>query len=204
MGKQPGFVRKSTTLVAMALMMGCSGMDSVPRSAPSPASEDVLSTRTDTARGRVWVLGPEDLRVYDAATHKLVRRVVLPGWSMARYECRPDLALDASGSAIVSSNIVPNLWRVDAQNFRVSEKAIRLEGQESWDIGFGPITLAGDGTVYALTSNGMSLWKVAPEASSAVRLETYLPPVKRCVLPERDIERPEGGAAALLARRVLV
>jgi hypothetical protein len=192
MGKQLAFGRNSAMVLAMALVMGCSEVGSVPVS--SATSEEVFSTRTDTARGRVWVLGPEDLRVYDAATRKLIRRVVLPGWSISRYECRPGLALDASGSAVVSSNIVPNLWRVDAQSFRVTEQAIGLEGRERWDIGFGPIALAGSGTVYALSANGMSLWKVAPGASAAVMVETYLPPVKGCALPERDIARFERGS----------
>jgi hypothetical protein len=176
-------------LLAIAALMGCSGADSTQRPAAEPASQEVLRTRSDTARGRVWVLGAEDLRVYDAATKKLVRQIVLPEWSVARYECRPDLALDASGSAIVSNNIVPNLWRVDAQTFRVTEQAIALEGRGGWDIGFGPIALAADGTVYALTSNGMSLWKVAPAAAGAQLVETYLPRVKECALPETVMTR---------------
>jgi hypothetical protein len=178
-------------LLATAVLTGCSGADSAQRLVAPTAPGEVLRTRSDTARGRVWVLSAEDLRVYDAATKKLVRRISLPGWSAARYECRPDIALDGSGSAIISSNVVPHLWRVDARTFKVTEQAVALEGRAGWDIGFGPIALARSGTVYALTSNGMSLWKVEPGSARAALAETYLPPVKDCALPERVIERLE-------------
>src|SRR5689334_11548879 len=104
----------AAALMAAAMLAGCGIAAS---QAAAAASEDVLRTRSDPARGRIWVLGVEDLRVYDAATRKLVRRIALPGWSVARYECQPDLVLDASGSATVSSNVVPFLWRVDARSF---------------------------------------------------------------------------------------
>jgi hypothetical protein len=174
------------TLLAAAVLVGSGGTISSAQPITGPTAE-ALRTRSDPARGRVWVLGAQDLRVYDAATKKLLRRISLPGWSVARYECRPDLALDASGSAIISNNVVPHLWRVDAQTFKVTEQAIALEGRAGWDIGFGPIAIARGGTVYALTSNGMSLWKVEPGSARAALVETYLPPVKGCTLPERDI-----------------
>ncbi len=185
MGKKIAFARVwGATLLAIAVLAGCGGPVSSQSPMNGPPSEEILRTQSDAARGRIWVLGVEDLRVYDAVSNKLVRRVVLPGWSIARYKCPPDLILDASGSAIISNNVVPTLWRVDARSFAVTERAIALEGKEGWDIGFGAIALAGNGSIYALTSNGMSLWKVDSGVASASLLKTYLPPAQACTLPK--------------------
>ena len=40
-------------------------------------AQDSLRTRLDSARNRLWVLGLDDVRVYDAATKQLLQRIVL-------------------------------------------------------------------------------------------------------------------------------
>ena len=60
---------------------------------------NALRTRTDPARGRIWVLGIDDVRVYDAASRRLLRQIALPGWLVVDTPCRPDLILHRSGSA---------------------------------------------------------------------------------------------------------
>jgi hypothetical protein len=116
--------------------------------------------RRDAARNRIWLLGLDNLRVYDGQSKRLIREIALPNWSVARLGCDPDMVLDRSGSAIVSSNVQSRLWRVDARSFEVSEHPIALEGRERWDVGFGALAINADGRLIALTSVSESLWSI--------------------------------------------
>lgn len=136
-----------------------------------------LRFRTDAARNRLWALGVDDVRVYDAAKKQLIRKIVLPNWSVARFICDPDMVLDSSGSAVISSNVQARLWRIDADSFEVKEHEISLHGREQWDTGFGALAFAADGTLFAVTSSAGSLWSIDVGKRSARMLEpetTYL------------------------------
>lgn len=128
---------------------------------------DALRIRTDAARSRLWVLGLDNVRVYDAVSKRLVREIVLPNWTVARFICPPDMVLDSSGSAIISSNMRAMLWRIDADSFELKGHEIRLQGREQWDVGFGALAFAADGVLLALTSFGGSLWKIDVDKGSA-------------------------------------
>jgi len=151
-----------------------------------------LRIRTDAARNRLWVLGVDEVRVYDTAKNQLIRKVVLPGWSVARIVCRPDMALDQSGSAFISSNVQAKLWRVDADSFEVKELEISLHGRERWDIGFGALAFAANGTLYALTSSAGSLWNIDIAKAGASLIELDGPPSRMCAFTTqflKDFER---------------
>ena len=126
-----------------------------------------LRVKVDTARNRLWVLSLEHVYVYDINAKQLIRRVALPAWSVAGIKCSPDMILDRSGSAFISSNAEPRLWKIDAEDFSIKEHAIRLHGREDWDTGFGALTFAADGTLFALTAHGGSLWRIDMGKSSA-------------------------------------
>ena len=134
---------------------------------PAAAGRESLRTRTDTERGRLWVLGIDTVRIYDAASKRLIREVVLSNWSVGRFVCAPDLAIDSSGAAVISSNVQARLWRVDADSFEVKEREISLQGKERWDVGFGAVTFAADGSLLGLVSTGGSLWKINVDKGSA-------------------------------------
>jgi len=145
---------------------------------------DALRIKTDTERGRLWVLGLDDVRVYDitGTTKRLIRRITLQTWPVARFVCDPDMVLDSSGSAIISGNLQARLWRIDADSFEVKQHEISLQGREQWDIGFGALAFAADGTLMALTSSANSLWKIDIAKASASMIEFYHPPLKACAL----------------------
>lgn len=151
-----------------------------------------LRSRTDAARGRLWVLGLDDVRVYDVASKRLIRQIVLPGWSVARFICHPDMVLDRSGTAIVSSNVQTRLWRIDADSFDVKEHEIVLLGRERWDTGFGALAPAADGTLFAVTSSAGSLWRIDVDRRSARMIEPERAYLNTCELTPRavnDLER---------------
>src|SRR5690242_906557 len=67
----------------------------------------------DMRRDRVWSLSDEGVRVHPRAAPQKAVLVPLPGWIWAGppYGCLPTLALGPKGEAVVSSDIVPTLWR---------------------------------------------------------------------------------------------
>lgn len=130
-------------------------------------AREALRVRKDEARNRQWVLTLHGVRVYDAATKQLIREIELPGWSIARIACHPDMALDQAGSAIISSNAEAKLWRVDGDSYAVSVRDIRLHEREQWDVGFGALAYSADGTLLASTHQGGTLWRVDIEKGSA-------------------------------------
>ena len=152
-------------LFAAMLTAGCSR--DVPAQGPAATRaghtsllQDGIRVRRDEVRNRIWLLGLEDVRVYDATNERLIRRVALPNWSVARYACDPDMVLDESGSAIVSSNVQARLWRIDGGSFTVSDHDITLHERENWDVGFAALVPAGNGKLLALTTLAGSSWSI--------------------------------------------
>ena len=152
------------SILAATVMAGCSQEQPAAQGQAELRGGDILHDgfriRRDAVRNRIWLLGLDNVRVYDGQTKQLIRTIALPGWSVARFACDPDMVLDASGSAIVSSNVQSRLWRIDGGTFELSEHSITLEGRERWDVGFGALAVNADGTVLALTSVSESLWAI--------------------------------------------
>lgn len=152
-------------ILAAMLATGCS-RDVTPqgpaatRAGQGSLLQEGIRVRRDAPHNRIWLLGLEDVQVYDAGSERLIRRVALPNWSVARYACDPDLVLDESGSAIISSNVQARLWRIDGGTFTVSEHDITLHERENWDVGFAALAPAGNGKLLALTSLAGSFWSI--------------------------------------------
>ena len=159
------------SILAATAMAGCSQEQPAAQGPAELRAGDVLHDgfriRRDAMRNRIWLLGLDGVRVYDGQTKRLIRTIALPGWSVARFTCDPDIVLDGSGSAIVSSNTQSRLWRIDAGSFTVSVHPITLEGRERWDVGFGALAINEDGTLLALTSVSESLWSIDLDKGSA-------------------------------------
>lgn len=134
---------------------------------------DALRIRKDMLRNRLWVLTLEEVRVYDTAKKRkrLIRKIELPNWSVAQFICDPDMVLDGSGSAIISSNVQARLLLIDGDRFELREREIRLHDKEQWDTGFRALTFTADGTLLALASMGGSMWKIDINKASAIMIE---------------------------------
>jgi hypothetical protein len=147
-----------------------------------PWQADMLRVRTDVLRNRLWVLGLEDVKVYDLIDRTLLRRIALPPWSVARGVCMPDLVLDRSGSAFIASNAQPTLFRIDASSFAIEEREIRLRGREEWSIGFGALGFDAKGDLHGLIAFGNSMWRIDFAGAVAEMIDSYNPPLERCAL----------------------
>jgi len=139
-------------LIAPLLVMAGCGQPVSPSPLPhaavvsQPDPSGMGRQRSDPVRQRVWILGSQGLFLQDRSAGTLVE-VALPSWQWVDepYGCPPDLALGPDGEAVVSSNIVPVLWRIDPKTLAVTE------------IARGPATPAFTGTATAIPV-GNELW----------------------------------------------
>ena len=126
----------------------------------------------------------------DATSERLIRRVALPGWSVARNACDPDLVLDESGSAIISSNVQARLWRIDGGTLTVSERDITLQERENWDVGFTALAPADNGKLLAVTSLAGSFWSIDLDKGIALMAAPSAALQNLCGLTAQQGNRP--------------
>ncbi len=154
--------------------------------AHTQGEQRALRIKVDAARNRLWVLGLKHVYVYDITGKQLIRRVALPDWSVAGFVCSPDMALDPSGAAYIAGNVASTLWKIDAEDFGVKAHELTLRAGANRDLGFGALTFAADGALYALTAHDGSLWRidVATLRGSEVALSERL--LNTCSLTAQD------------------
>ena len=119
----------------------------------------------DAARNQFWVLQSDAVYLHDATTRALKKRFDLPGWIHVGepYACGPDLALDAQGAAVVTSNVVPVLWRIDPRKSEVTTHELALDADADKDVGFAGLVYAPDqGVFFAVSGVYGSLWRIDP------------------------------------------
>lgn len=119
-----------------------------------------IRVREDTARHRLWVLGLDQVYVYDSRTRALLRQVPLPEWSVARFICPPDMTLDRKGGALISSNVQPRLLHIDGVSFRAQEHQLDVVSKRQWEPGFGALAFGSDGSLYAMSSLAGMLFRI--------------------------------------------
>jgi hypothetical protein len=158
------------------------------------SERDVLRIRKDVLRNRLWVLTSDEVRVYNTATtgKRLIRKIALPNWFVVGFHhvCMPDLALDRAGSAFISSNGQARLLRIDADRLDLKDYAISFHAREGPDIGFGALAFAADGTLFARTTPGGSLWEIDINKARAVmsNLNKKLP-LDECAITTQSITK---------------
>jgi len=124
----------------------------------------------DAARSRIWTLESDGVYLQEGAFKK---RFALPGWTYVKeaYACAPALAIDARGAAIVSSNVISRLWRIDPVTSRVTIHDPALDADAGKDVGFTALAFAPDqGVFYAVSSVQRSLWRIDPLLGRAQKI----------------------------------
>ena len=156
-------------VIVTTLLLGCDG--SVRREGTQVPLLQV--ERTDVAGNRVWVLELDGVKVFDRTNRRLLRHVSLADWAAIGPNdgCAPDLVLDPSGAALVSSNVVPVIWRIEPQRFEVKQIFLRLDSDADKDVGFTALAVAQDGTLTASGATFASSWRIDLRTRSARRLD---------------------------------
>jgi hypothetical protein len=146
--------------------------------ASTALAAEPLRTVHDAARNRTWSLQADGVYLQG-------KRFELPGWIHVGepYACGPDLAVDAEGRAVVSSDIVPILWRVDPLKSRVTMHQLVLDADNDKDVGFSGLTYAADqGVFFAVSAVYGSLWRIDPLLRRAQKIPLSAPVRHACGL----------------------
>ena len=150
--------------------------------AANASAAEPLRTVQDASRNRVWVLESDAVYLHEG-TQK--RRFALSGWIYATeaYACAPDLALDAQGAAVVTSNVVPVVWRVEPGRGQVTKHELALDADADKDVGFSGLAYASDqGVFFAVSATYGSLWRIDPLLRRAQKIPVSAPLTDACGL----------------------
>jgi len=148
----------------------------------------------DAARGRLWALTADGVDLYDVASRQRLAQVALPGWTWVgrQFACPPDLALGPLGEAVVSSNVVPTLWRVDPASLAASKHEMALDEDKGRDVGITALAFSAQQRAYlAVSAAHGTLWRIDPRLARAQRVPLSEPLPKSCTLaiPPREPDR---------------
>jgi streptogramin lyase len=150
--------------------------------AASALAGEPVRTVQDASRDRVWVLESDALYLHEGAQK---RRFELPGWVYVTdaYACAPAVALDAQGAAVVTSNVVPVLWRIDPAKAQVTSHELTLDADADKDVGFSGLAYAPEqGVFYAVSATYGSLWRIDPLLRRAQKIPVSTPLRDACGL----------------------
>jgi hypothetical protein len=123
-------------------------------------------------RTHSWQLTGEGIVLHKAGSREPVR-VSLPGWlwAGAPYGCGPALAMGPLGEAVVTSDVVPLLWRVDPDSLSVSMHAPKLDRDMDKDMGFATLSYSIEqGAFIAISGLDGSRWKIDARLGNAERI----------------------------------
>lgn len=133
----------------------------------STASSEAVE-RHDESRNRIWRLTRTGVVVHDVGR---TVRVPLPDWIYAGppFGCTPDLAIGPKGEALVSSDVVPVLWRVDPQTFRVTRHDVSIS--PDGEVGFVGLAWSAKENAWLAESTGDgATWRIDAQLKTARKL----------------------------------
>lgn len=169
-----GMVGALFLAASVVVVAGCESGGALRQSQNTVLETRLPSARqqVDPARNRVWSLTAEGVFLFDVSRAQRVA-VPLPGWvwAGAPYGCLPDLALGPRGEAVVTSNVVPTLWRIDPDRLAVTEHALTLDADADKDVGFtGLVFSAKHGAYFGASEAHGSLWKIDGQLRTAQKM----------------------------------
>jgi hypothetical protein len=163
-----GIFGKSQSVVAVLLIsIGVAGEPNAQNLSP------ILRVQVDAARDRIWILTRNGVDIYDFKTQKATRHISLPDWHWAGepFGCSPDLAPGPRGEALISSDVVPTIWRVDPATLAASKHELALDADADKDVGFSGLAYSTEQGVWLGVScfHG-SLWRIDPSLRRAQKM----------------------------------
>ena len=197
--------RAATAVLLAGMFVSTSGCDRDTTHAPSTQAKldarqnppPSVRYRMDPTRNRMWVLTRDGVFLYDAGTPKAIVEVTLPSWQSLDdpYSCLPDLALGPRGEAVVTSNAVPTLWKIDPDTFAVSMHEVTLDTDRNKDIGFSGLAYSVQhGAFFAVSDMHGSLWRIDPLLDKGAKVPLPAPMREACGVTVRPRSAQYAGA----------
>jgi hypothetical protein len=155
-------------IVAALAVLAVAGCEGSPPPAAVPAV--VLGYQLDRERNRSVSLTREGVLIHKSVARPI--RVELPGWIYAGApHCPPALALGPQGEVVVTSNVIPTIWRVDAETLAVTVHPLALNSDQDKDVGFAAVTYVPQQGAYIAHSKALrSVWKIDRALKQAEKL----------------------------------
>jgi len=156
----------------------------------STAAADPLRYRAQSERGRAWVIDAGGLFLEEASKPR--RAIKLPEWQWAAepYACAPDIAIGPRGEAVITSNVLPVLWKIDPDTLSVSVHRVQLDADTDKDVGFSGLVYSERlGAYFAVSELHGSLWRIDPLLRRAQKIALSEPVRGACSVSVRRHER---------------
>jgi len=144
----------------------------------SGAAADPGKSVVDGARSRVYALVRDGVEVRDAGSRSRAAFVALQDWVWVgeEYSCPPGIALAPEGDVLVTSNVIPVVWRIDRRTLTAKAYRLRLEQEQGRDVGFISIRWSRNQGVYVAISNTEERWIVDASLSRARKAVGFVVP----------------------------
>ena len=173
---------RSNVLVSAFAALVCLGacddgslaVTTAPRADTSTSALGGARYQIDRVHGRAWRLSMKgvSMRQDDQSRETAIE---LPNWLVAGVAngCLPTLALGPRGEVLVTSDVVPTIWRIDPDTLAVTTHPIALDADNDRDVGFTGLAYSAEQDAYFAVSHVHgSAWKID---SSLTRAEKLLP-----------------------------
>jgi len=157
--------RNAFSSAVLAAAIAC--VAAAPTRAGAAADARLAVERYDAAHARVWRLSRSGVDVSDPSGSASIE---LPDWQwvLPPYGCLPDLALGPGGEVVITSNVIPTLWRIDPRSLAVTVHPLALDSDPDKDIGFSRIVYSAErGAYYALAGPHRSVWEIPATLTDA-------------------------------------
>lgn len=144
-----------------------------------------LKSLVDDTHRRVYQLVSDGVDVVDLTGGRTVAHVSLPGWVWAggQYSCPPDIALTPERDVLVTSNVLPTIWRIERQSLLATKHELALDRDTSRDIGFTQLRWSAKLGTFVGTTDLGERWYIDPQLSRAHK--ALSPPIARAKRPCR-------------------
>ena len=109
------------------------------------------------------------------------------------------VAAHAQGAVVVTSNVMPVLWRIEPAKAQVTKHELMLDADTDKDVGFTGLTYAPDqGVFFGVSATYGSLWRIDPLLRRAQKIQSSAPLNDACGL---SIERVKTRRIVVLCAR---
>ena len=168
-----GRILKSLVVALSVAWLG--GCDSNAMTSSRATVQDALPegrTLVDAGRARIWTLTRDGLFLQQIASTER-RAVALPGWVTAGlpFGGEPALALGPVGDVLVTSDVLPVVWRVDQRTLAVNVHPLALDAHQDKDVGFTSLAYSPrDGAFVATSRAPAARWRINAALTRAERI----------------------------------
>jgi len=155
------------------------------------AAADPFRYRAQPERARTWLIDAGELFFQQAGKPR--RAITLPDWQWAGepYACAPDIALGPRGEVIVTSNVLPVLWKIDPETLGVSVHRLELDSDLDKDVGFSALVYSErNGAYFAVSGLHGTLWRIDPLLRRAQKVGLSQSLRGACAVSVQRQERP--------------